>query len=43
MNKTDIKKKKERIKERRTEILGLTAFFIAFFFLVWLGSLGFYW
>jgi len=39
MNKTEIKEK----KERRKEILGVTAFFAAVSFIVWIGSLGFYW
>jgi hypothetical protein len=43
MNKTEIKKKKELIKENKSTILGLTAFFVAYIFLVWIGSLGFYW
>ncbi|HUW89197.1 MAG TPA: hypothetical protein VMV43_01620 [Candidatus Nanopelagicaceae bacterium] len=43
MNITEIKKKKELIKENRSSILGLTAFFAALFFLIWIGSLGFYW
>ena len=43
MNKTEIKNKKELIKENRSVILGLTAFLIAYIFLVWIGSLGFYW
>jgi hypothetical protein len=43
MNKTDVKKGKELFKKYRSDILGLTAFFIALFFIVWIGSLGFYW
>jgi len=43
MNKTEIKEKKEKIKEIRTSILGFTAFFVALFFIIWIGSLGYYW
>ena len=43
MNKTEIKEKKERTKEIRSTILGFTAFFASLTFLVWIGSLGFYW
>jgi len=43
MNKTEIKEKKERTKEIKSSILGFTAFFGILFFIVWLGSLGFYW
>jgi hypothetical protein len=43
MNKTDIKKGKDKLKKYRSDILGFTAFFIAWFFIVWIGSLGFYW
>jgi len=39
MNKTEIKEK----KERRKEILGVTAFLGALSFIIWIGSLGFYW
>jgi hypothetical protein len=43
MNKTEIKEKKERIKEIRSSILGFTAFFGALTFIIWIGSLGYYW
>ena len=43
MNKTEIKEKKEKRKEIRSTILGFTGFFVALFFLIWIGSLGFYW
>jgi len=43
MNKTENKKKWELIKENKSTILGLTAFFVAYIFFVWIGSLGFYW
>jgi len=43
MNKTENKKKWELIKENKSTILGLTAFVIAYVFLVWIGSLSFYW
>ncbi len=43
MNKTEIKKKKSFLKEYKSDILGLTAFFSALFFLILLGSFGFYW
>jgi len=43
MNKTENKKKWELIKEKKSEILGVSAFLGALFFLIWIGSLGFYW
>jgi len=43
MNKIEIKKKWELIKEKKSEILGVSAFLVAFSFMVWIGSLGFYW
>ncbi len=43
MNKTNIKKKSNWLKEKKSDILGLTAFFVALFFLIMLGSAGFYW
>jgi len=43
MNKTDKKKKWELLKERKSEILGITGFFAALTFLILIGSLGFYW
>ncbi|GAG99281.1 unnamed protein product [marine sediment metagenome] len=43
MNKTEIKEKKEKRKEKRSEILGVTAFFAALIFIISIGSLGFYW
>ena len=43
MNKTEIKKKKELIKENRSYILGVSGFFVALFALIWIGSIGFYW
>ncbi|MHA1461360.1 MAG: hypothetical protein ACTSO8_07755 [Promethearchaeota archaeon] len=43
MTKTEIKEKKERRKEIRSTVLGFTAFFSALAFLIWIGSLGFYW
>jgi hypothetical protein len=43
MNKTDSKNKKGFWKENKSTILGLSAFITAYVFLVWIGSLGFYW
>ena len=43
MNKTENKKKWELIKERKSEILGVSGFFAALTFLIWIGSLSFYW
>ena len=43
MNKTEIKKKWDLIKENKSTILGLAAFVTAYILLVWIGSLGFYW
>ena len=43
LEKSNIKniKIKDLIKERKSEILGLTGFFAALTFLIWLESLGF--
>ena len=43
MNKTEKKKKWELMKEKKSEIIGVTGFFAALTFLIWIGSLGFYW
>ena len=43
MNKTEIKKKKGILRKYRSDILGLTGFFIALVFIFWIGSLSFYW
>ena len=43
MNKTENKKKWDLIKEKKSDILGITSFFAALTFLILIGSLGFYW
>jgi len=43
MNKTEIKKKKDLLRKYRSDILGITGFFAALVFIIWIGSLSFYW
>ena len=43
MNKTEKKKTWELIKEKKSDILGISGFFAALTLLILIGSLGFYW
>ena len=43
MNKTEKKKKWQLMKEKKSEIIGEIGYLAALTFLIWIGSLGFYW
>jgi hypothetical protein len=42
MNKTEKKKRTDFFREKKLEILGITAFLAAYIFIVWIGSLSFH-